>query len=157
MLNIEKYLLRFLILIFIIAGLYVIHTIKVESAVEQAKTELVAEYDKKLAQAAEKSRKTEWLLQENTDRLREDKDAKIKDINTKLSAALSELRNRPERPSDDSKDTGDSKACTAASLYREDAEFLTREAARADSILAERDYYYSQYESVRRRLGEASD
>lgn len=131
-----------------------IHTIKVESAVKQAKTELVAEYEKKIMLEADKARKKEWQLQENADRIREDKDAKIKDVNRKLAVVLDELRNRPERPTDNSKSTGDNQACTAASLYREDAEFLTREAARADSVLAERDYYYSQYESVRRRLGE---
>jgi hypothetical protein len=152
----NKYLLRLIILISIIVGLYVTHTLKVKSAVEQAKVELNLEYQQKLSEEAEKARKTEHKLQEQTDRLRGEKDAQIQDISNKLSVALNELRNRPQRPSDASKDTGDTKACTGGELFREDAEFLTREAARADRILSERDYYYNQYEQVRRTLDEAT-
>jgi hypothetical protein len=128
----------------------------VESAVNQAKVELNLEYQQKLSEAEQKARKTEHKLQEHTDRLRESKDAEIKSISNKLSVALNELRNRPKRPSSPPEDTGTTKACTGGELFREDAEFLTREAARADRVLVERDYYYSQYESVRRLLDQAA-
>ena len=55
-----------------------------------------------------------------------------------LRAALDSLRNRPQRPAAGGGDvpTGgsDPVACTGAGLHREDAAFLVREAARADSI-----------------------
>ena len=35
---------------------------------------------------------------------------------------------------------------------KEDAEFLTREAARADRVTEERNYYYDRYEDARRLL-----
>lgn len=42
--------------------------------------------------------------------------------------------------------------CTGAQLYREDGEFLAGEAARAEQVRIERDYYYNRYESVRREF-----
>jgi len=54
-----------------------------------------------------------------------------------LQRALDSLRNRPERPAsggDVPTGAADPVACTGAGLYRPDAEFLVREAARADSI-----------------------
>jgi len=66
---------------------------------------------------------------------------KAADEKTRLAAdlqrALDSLRNRPERPAsggDVPTGAADPVACTGAGLYRPDAEFLVREAARADSI-----------------------
>lgn len=54
-------------------------------------------------------------------------------IQRTLNIALDSLRDRPNRPGPESKDAGVGSACgTGAGLCREDAEFLTREAARAN-------------------------
>ena len=79
---------------------------------------------------------TQALLEADKEKLRRNKNAEINKLNADLTDALERLRNRPERPreGDLPADTGAEPAasCTGAGLYREDAEFLTREADRAD-------------------------
>ena len=117
-------------------------------------------YDKKEALNAYKAEQEakahamEQKLNYDAWNIRATKDAKITELNTKLSSALSLLRNRPQR--DNPAAAGE--ACTGTKLFREDAEFLTREAARADQLIIERDYYYERYEAARRELaGQKSD
>lgn len=68
--------------------------------------------------------------------------------------ALARLRDRPSRA--DSPDVPQgagagevTASCTGASLYREDSEFLVREAARADLIRAAYERCEAQYEAVK--------
>jgi hypothetical protein len=149
--------LKYSLLVALIIGVWCLHIYDRNKAIETAKTQIEAVYDKKLYEAALAANKVQSQMQTQADKEKEVKDAKIKDIDLKLAAAISELRKRPSRTENNPKDTSVAKACTGSSLYAEDAEFLTREAARADKILLERDYYYSQYESVRRILDEASN
>lgn len=127
------------------------------SAVQNAREELSAQYNQKLLEATQKALQAQKKMQLDADIKQQEKDAQIKDINSLLTAALNELRNRPKRPADGSTTAQAASSCTGRALFQEDAEFLTREAARADRILVERDYYYNQYESIRRSLGEATD
>lgn len=57
-----------------------------------------------------------------------------------LQRALDSLRNRPQRPATAGgavpESAADPVACTGAELFRPDAEFLVREAARADQLRA---------------------
>lgn len=74
-------------------------------------------------------------------------------IQRRLDAALGELRQRPERPdagraAAPASDPATTPACTGTGLYRGDAEFLTRFAARAAVIAAERDYCHERYDSL---------
>ena len=88
--------------------------------------------------------KKEQAAQVAADQIRTEKDAKIKAINNQLVDAISELRkrsNRPESPNAGSCGTG-------ATLYAQDAEFLIREAARADEIRAGLEACYKQYDAV---------
>lgn len=100
--------------------------------------------------AEQEARAKEQLLTYQAYQKQREKDEKISDINGKLATALRMLRERPSRPADPTTSSG--AACTGTKLYREDAEFLTREAARADQLAAERDYYYERYEDARRTL-----
>lgn len=142
----------------ILGCLVAFHYIDRQSAISKAEkateSRLNASYQVKLNEAVKKARDVEDVLRKDSEQLKESKDAKIKQINDDLNVALSELRKRPKRPSptDNTIHPEDTSSCTAGGLYQEDAEFLTREAARADSILLERDYYYSEYESVRRSM-----
>jgi hypothetical protein len=80
-----------------------------------------------------------------TDQIRKAKDEQIASINTQLANALVELRNRPSR----STTVPINGTCgTGATLFAEDAEFLTREAARADIIRSALDACYNQYDKV---------
>jgi len=95
---------------------------------------------------AEKTiRDKEHQYQASADKIRTDKDAQIKVINTQLVDAVSELRKRTSRSSEAT--TG--KGCNGSALYAEDAEFLVREAARADEIRISLESCYKQYESIK--------
>lgn len=82
---------------------------------------------------------------------RNKKDEEIRSVNKRLADALSGLRDRPSRT--EGSVTGIGKASTGAELSREDADFLVREAARADEVVAERNACYAVYESARIALG----
>jgi len=90
-------------------------------------------------------RDKEHQYQSNVDKIRIEKDAQIKAINTQLVDAVSELRKRPSRATE----TSNGKGCNGASLYAEDSEFLVREAARADEIRVGLQACYKQYESLK--------
>ena len=95
---------------------------------------------------AEKNiRDKEHQYQADADKIRKDKDAQIKAINNQLVDAISELRKRPSRTAE----TTNGKSCNGASLYAEDAEFLVREAARADEMRVSLEACYKQYESIK--------
>lgn len=95
---------------------------------------------------AEKTiRDKEHQYQADADQIRKDKDAQIKVINNQLVDAVSELRKRPSRTAE----TSNGKSCNGASLFAEDAEFLVREAARADEVRVALDACYKQYESIK--------
>lgn len=122
-------------------------------AVEAATGKMAMEYQRRSIEASKVALKAQESLQQEADKEREKKDETIRNISDDLQRALVRLRNRPERPSTPTapQDSDVGQACTARELYREDAEFLTREAARAQSVLAERNYYYSQYEIIRKK------
>lgn len=79
-------------------------------------------------------------------------------------AALAELRTRPERPAvgsgggadvpGDSAGGAASAGCTGAKLYRPDAAFLVREAARAELIRSSLLKCYADFDDARARLAE---
>lgn len=95
---------------------------------------------------AEKTiRDKEHQYQADADQIRKDKDAQIKAINNQLVDAVSELRKRPSRTTE----TSNGKSCNGTSLFAEDAEFLVREAARADEIRVALDACYKQYEAIK--------
>ena len=79
------------------------------------------------------------------DQIRKDKDAQINAINTQLFNALSQLRSRLSRSQYSSNNGQDG---TGRSLSAEDAEFLIREAARADTIRTALSACYKQYDEV---------
>lgn len=87
------------------------------------------------------------LAQENqriADDLRKEKDAEISDINNKLRDAINQLRARPSR----AEETATGQDGTGRALSAEDAEFLVREAARADKLRESLDICYKQYDSL---------
>ncbi len=82
---------------------------------------------------------------------------KIAVLNNNLHAALNSLRDRPERPTDASSSglpapAAAQSSCTGASLYRPDAEFLVREATRADQLRVDLESCQAQYNSASEAL-----
>lgn len=90
-------------------------------------------------------RDKEHQYQADADNIRKEKDAQIQTINNQLVNAISELRKRPSRTTEAS----NGQSCNGTGLYAEDAEFLIREAARADQIRVALDSCYKQYEAIK--------
>lgn len=110
---------------------------------------LEAAQTRRLAIEGAKAIARERELQAAADKLKEAKDAEIRSINARLSAALVELRSRPPRPTGETASApATAQGCTGAQLYREDGEFLAREAARADEIRAAYRQCAAQYDEV---------
>src|SRR5690606_21753895 len=108
-------------------------------------------YASKLAVETSKAQETSISLLNSALEDIKKKDEELKDINNKYAALANSLQQRPRRE-DNSNTPGSASTCTGAELLREDGEFLAREAARADRILKERDYYYEQYRRAREAL-----
>jgi len=126
----------------------------VERAIEANTASLNALYQKERDRVGEEARKATKELSEANAKALEDRDEYIKDINTKLSAITGSLHyyRYCATTLGDSRPPGSTKACPGRELSREDAEFLVREAARADVVVSERDYYYGRYEDARTKL-----
>jgi ABC-type phosphate transport system auxiliary subunit len=102
-------------------------------------------YDSYIVSQKELVQKKQEESQAKTDQIRKDKDAQIKAINNQLVDAISELRKRSSR----SQSSANGQNGTGATLYAEDAEFLIREASRADTIRTALDACYKQYDAIR--------
>ena len=95
---------------------------------------------------AEKTiRDKEHQYQSDADLIRIQKDAQIKVINTQLVDAISSLRSR----SSNATKTINGQDCNGATLSATDAEFLVREAARADQIRIGLQACYNQYDAIK--------
>jgi hypothetical protein len=90
-------------------------------------------------------REKEHQYQADADKIRKDKDEQIKAINSQLVDAISELRKRPSR----AEQAANGQSGTGATLSAEDAEFLIREASRADQIRVGLEACYKQYDSIK--------
>ena len=90
-------------------------------------------------------RTKEHQYQADTDKIRTEKDAQIKAINDQLVDAISQLRKRPSRTAEAS----NGQSCNGTGLYAEDAEFLIREASRADTIRIALQACYNQYDAIK--------
>lgn len=109
---------------------------------------LKASYAKAYAKAEAEARKREQELRVYANKLKKDRDEQIQFIDSSVAIALDGLRDRPSRndlPADSTSCVG----ATGAGLLFEDAEFLTREAARADKAVADLNYCIAQYNSLR--------
>jgi hypothetical protein len=95
---------------------------------------------------AEKTvRDKEHQYQSDADKIRIEKDAQIKAINNQLADTLVSLRSR----SSSATKTINGQDCNGATLSASDAEFLVREASRADEIRIGLQACYKQYESLK--------
>ena len=103
-----------------------------------------ARFDRYKAAQQAATQKAQEEHQAAADQIRKEKDAQITSINAQLVDAISELRKRPSR----AQDAANGQGGTGAALSAEDAEFLTREAARADIIRTSLSACYQQYDSL---------
>jgi len=121
----------------------------VQAMWDKEKAAQYAEY----AKAQEEARKKEQELQANADRLRQEKDREIKNLNARATALTNSLQHRPTRTSEAGSVSDSSKSCSGASgkeLARGDAEFLVRYAAEAARLQADLNQCVRQYEALRK-------
>lgn len=121
----------------------------VQAMWDKEKAAQYAEY----AKAQEEARKKEQELQANADRLRQEKDREIKNLNARATALTNSLQHRPTRTSEAGSVSDSSKSCSGASgkeLARGDAEFLTRFAYDAERLQADLNQCIRQYEALRK-------
>lgn len=114
---------------------------------EKKIADLEASYAKELNIAYTNARNKEVSLRTEAAQIRRKKDDQIQHVNAKLESMLEQLRQRPSASSV-SDPTRDCKAASGSELSREDAEFLAREATRADQLRSALEACYLQYESV---------
>ena len=122
---------------------------KIQNLWDKEKAAQYAEY----AKAQEEARKKEQELQANADRLRQEKDREIKNLNARATALTNSLQHRPTRTSEAGSVSDSSKSCSGASgkeLARGDAEFLVRYAAEAARLQADLNQCVRQYEALRK-------
>lgn len=118
---------------------------------EQAISQIKREYAIKSAEVITRTERATQALEASHVKEVQEKDEKINRISADLDVAIKRLQHRPLRASNPNTASSPS-SCRGSELYREDAEFLTREAARAEKLIEQRDYYYREYENARREL-----
>jgi hypothetical protein len=137
------------------AGLYQGHELGVAEVQQKWDKERAAQLaEHAAAQAA--AREKEQELQASADLLRKDKDREIRDLNARTAALTNSLRDRPSRPTAETSTVSSTASagcptpvCTGAGLSREDALFLTGEAARGAEAVALLKQCYAQYQAIR--------
>ena len=122
----------------------------------QAVNKVVEQAEQASKEYKERTERVQKTLDASHRSALKEKDAKINSIERNLRSDIERLRNREVRPNvvtiTETRET-----CTGTGLYREDAEFLTREAARAERVREERDYFWQQYEKARLELEKLND
>lgn len=91
-------------------------------------------------------------LKTTADTLEKTKNDEIASINARLSVALAGLRNRPERRPDMPQTAAACVGATGSDLSGPDAEFLSREAARADQLRSALNQCQQQYSAAEQAL-----
>ena len=120
---------------------------KIQAKWDQERAKLAEEYAANVTAMREK----EQAMQGNADKLRQEKDREIREINAKSIALANSLRDRPNRTEgsgvSQTPGTGQS-SCTGKELYRQDSEFLIGIAREADELRIALKQCYAQYEAL---------
>jgi hypothetical protein len=101
-------------------------------------------FERYKAEQLAQTQKAEQAHQAVADRIRTQKNAQIASINNQLLDAVSQLHSRSNR----TQDTANGQDGTGRALSAEDAEFLVREAARADKLRTSLSACYDQYDAL---------
>lgn len=102
-------------------------------------------------QATEAAREKETMWQGVVNETAKNYQVKLAGVRRNLDTALDGLRDRPDRPGNLSANPRtDCKGASGAELSRQDAEFLVREATRADEIRTGLESCYAYADTLRR-------
>ena len=106
------------------------------------------------ALAQEEARMREQALQAGADKLRQEKDREIREINARATGLLASVQQRPDRAPQASGVSTNTGACVGASgaeLAKGDAIFLVGYSTDVAKLQAALDQCVSQYESIKKR------
>jgi hypothetical protein len=121
---------------------------KIQAKWDQERAKLAEDYAANVTAMREK----EQAMQGNADKLRQEKDREIREINAKSIALANSLRDRPNRTEgsgvSQTPGTGQS-GCTGKELYKQDGEFLIGIAREADELRAALKQCYAQYDALK--------
>lgn len=124
-------------------------------AVKAGKQEVIDEYANAAAEQAVEALQSELELVKAKgkadEQLIREKQALVAERDA-LIRSLQQRLKRPQATEANPTPPSSGEACTGAQLYKEDGEFLAREAARAEELIVQRDYYYERYEDARQQL-----
>ena len=140
-----------------VAAIWLVH----KEGVSAGRAEVMAEWRTEKAEqqrikqeAALKAREREQAAQFAADRIRQEKDREIADINRRHAAHVDSLRKRPDRPADylpapaQTADTGPAAGCGADQLYRQDAAAALGIARDADLVRIALQQCHAQYQAA---------
>ena len=141
----------------VISGAYFWHLSSVKVAVNEAVTQIEAQASRESFKLKERSLNAKIELEQEFDNIQKEKNAKIQTLNARVASLTRSLSERPNRPEPsrvpDSPRTEESKSgATGTQLYRQDGEFLAREAARAELIKEELLTCYKSYDTAKATL-----
>lgn len=132
-----------------IVSLILTHLFLISKARYEAEDAVLTEYQNALVKTYNTKLETEKALHMAALKGEREKYEQEKRIADELRSTIASLQQRPTSSQLNSAVAEARRACTGAELSREDAEFLAREAARADRVIQERKFYYEQYEYAR--------
>jgi hypothetical protein len=155
-------LIKFVLIITLVGGLYGVHIYKVHEAVKDAvhtvQLQHSAEIFKQKEILLDEQKVQDAKLQEDFNKRKGEQDAKIKALNNDVSNLLASLRSRPERPASLSGNNSSTNAAegstgaTGQGLYKPDAEFLARYAADAETLKLGLLQCYRDYDTVKQSI-----
>ena len=121
---------------------------KVQQEWDKQKADQLAAYVK----AQDEARAREQELQANANKLMQEKDRELRNINARATALANSLQQRPERPTQASGVSENPRSCsgaTGAELARGDAIFLAGYSSDAAKLQAALDQCIKQYNSLK--------
>ncbi len=148
---------KLIAIVLVLTSLFVWHKYEVSKAITKTVAEQTAIHEKQVKDLTLKSLKTELELKTQVAAIKGDKDAQIKNLDTKYRIAIDSLRQRQERSST-SNSTGNSsnaestKGATGAELYREDAAFLIGFSRDTEELKTQLKMCYAQYDTIYEQL-----
>lgn len=157
-----KYLTAIEIALFVLVLAFgVLQTVRLEHAhtdivnLNATAAKLQAQREQQRADDERYARAVEGQLRDTAAAIQKESHDQEQALQSRVAGLLGQLRNRPERPAPGSPAaaaSAPSGGATGAGLYREDGQFLAREAASAALIGAERDACRQQYEAAEEAL-----
>ena len=146
----------------IVIGLLIWHTTYVDQKVHRAESavrlEMTQQYNKLTTELKDKSSKVQTELQTQVHTQQKEHNAKVHNLNLRITDLSNSLSNRPLRPASTGSipDNTTNGACTAGcngqGLYQDDAKFLGWYAGQAEELKEGLIQCYRQYDTVKDTL-----